>query len=167
LKLLNDPEPEIQQNIIHSLWGAKFSPKIEARVIELSRDEKVSAFSTNGIAYAALYYALSTQPIKSEASVKRLIEFLAAHDTVNVGGRAAWGLGYGVAKEQHAMIADAALKVVAARSQGHLSNESMELLTKYASAEHVDGIRTLLAKPGVDGDLRKGLEEILGKLTSQ
>ena len=164
LKLLNDPEPEIQRGVIHSLWGAKFSPAIEARVIELSKEEKVDSFSSNGIAYDALYYALSPQPNKSEASVTRLIDFLAAKDTHNVGGRAAWGLGQGVAKEQEALVAHAALKVVAARTQSYLFNESMKLLNRYATPEQADGIEALLAKPGVDGDFRKGLEGILARL---
>ena len=167
LRLLKDPEPEIQKGILHSLWGAKLSPAIESRVIELSNDEDIASFSTNGIAYDALYYALSTQANKSEASVKRLIEFLAARDTHNVGGRAAWGLGQGVGNEQHKLVADAALKVVAARSQSYLFREAMKRLKQYGSIEHAAGIKALFEKPGVDGDFRQELDVLLETLRAR
>ena len=150
LGLLSDDDRIVQDATIRSLWGARFSPELEARIIDLSREPRGS--------YNALYYALSTQPTKSEASVSRLIEFLSDRDTHNVGGRAAWGLGYGVAAEQQELVAEAALKVVAARSEGYLFQEAMKRLKQYAGPEQVPAMRALLAKPGVDGDLRTGLE---------
>ncbi|MBL8852203.1 MAG: hypothetical protein JNG89_21200, partial [Planctomycetaceae bacterium] len=161
LKLLNDSEESVRTETIHSLWGAKLSPEIEARIIEISR--KQSQFS-DGEPYQALYYALSTQANKSEASVKRLIEYLAHTDTLNVAGRAAWGLGAGVAPEQRSLVADAMLKVLSARSTGHLSNEALARLKQYAGAEQREGIRTLLEKPGIDTKLRTELEAIAASL---
>jgi hypothetical protein len=157
LKLLNDPEADVRRSAIQSLWGAKFSPGIEARIIELSRQHR-QGFEEG---YDALYYALSTQPTKSEASVKRLIEFLSDKDTHNVAGRAAWGLGYGVAKKEEGLVAEAALKVVIARSEGHLFKEAMQRLKQYAGPRQAAAIQAVLDKPGVDGELRTGLEEAL------
>ena len=153
LRLLSDDDAKVRDAAIRSLWGATFSPELEARIIELSRDPQEG--------YNALYFALSTQPSKSEASVKRLIEFLSHRDTHNVAGRAAWGLGYGVAEEQQSLVAEAALKVVAARSEGYLFRETLKRLKQYAGAGQAAAIRDLLDKPGVDGDLRTGLEEAL------
>ena len=160
VKLLHEEDQRFRKQIMNVMWGGTYSPGVEARVIELSRNYG----GTSSEGYDALYYALSTQANKSEASVKRLIEFLADRDTHNVGGRAAWGLGQGVAKEQQGLVAEAALKVVAARSESYLFREALKRLQQYAGPAQAEGIRELLAKPGVDGDFRKALEEVLGRV---
>ncbi len=155
LKLLEDNDYRFRKTVMNHMWGAKLSPKLETRIIELSRLPESS--------YDALYYALSTQANKSKASVERLIEFLPDQDTVNVGHRAAWGLGQGVAKSEHSMIANAAFALVEGR-EGGLYRDGMSLLKKYVSAEQKSKIEELLAKPGVGGEFRKELEALLKSL---
>ena len=69
-----------------------------------------------------------------------------------------------MAKEQEGLVAEAVLKVVAARSESYLFREALKRLQQYAGPEQVEGIRELLAKPGVDGDFRKALEGVLGRV---
>ena len=107
---------KLRKNIIRTLWGAR-SPRP-------SRPASSSSAGTRTTGPTCSTSPISTQANKSEASVKRIIEFLADKDSHNVGGRAAWGLGQGVAREQHGLVADAALKVVAARSDGYLFREA-------------------------------------------
>ena len=162
LKLLREDDAKFRKAVIRSLWGATLSSGMEERIIELSRSEN------SGESYDALYYALSTQANKSEASVKRLIEFLSHQDTLNVAGRAAWGLGQGVAEEQRGLVADACLKIMRARKQGsYLFNQSLNRVEQYAGDAQREAIDALLAKPGVIEDLRKRLQKIIGRIDSQ
>ena len=86
LKLM-EKLPRDSRSVAHSLWNAKFSPQIEARVLEFCRD--IDATSNSSVGYNFFYGALSTQANKSEAVVKRLIELLAHPDTTNIAGRSA------------------------------------------------------------------------------
>ena len=163
LKLLAGEERGQLREALRGIWGAKFSPALEARVIELSQKLE----DTNGVAYDAMYYALSTQANKSEASVKRLIELLAHQDTGNVAGRCAWGLQQGVERAQFALLADAMVKVIEARSDGYLRNNALRCLRAYGNAAQAPALKAVLAKPDVTGDLRKTLEETLAALEAR
>ena len=110
LTLLEDEDHRFRTSIMSYMWGGKYSSKLESRILELSRQPEDS--------YNALYYALSTQANKSRASVERLIEYLPDLDTTNVGHRAAWGLGQGVAESEHGLVTEAALKLVEGREGG-------------------------------------------------
>jgi hypothetical protein len=154
--------PRDARDVAHSLWGAKFSPAIEAKVLEFCRD--IDGFEAG---YNFFYGALSTQANKSEASVKRLIEILANEDTTNKAGRAAWGLQQGVSKEQYPLVADAMLKVLDARSDGYLRGNALRCLGQYGDASHAERIQQLLAKPGVSGDFQKALENALETVKSR
>jgi len=157
LKLLEDKDYRFRKTVMNHMWGATLSPKLEARVIELSHLPESS--------YDALYYALSTQANKSRASVERLIAFLPDQDTTNVGHRAAWGLGQGVSKSDHSLIADAAFTLVEGR-EGGLYRDGMNLLKKYAGPDQIPKFKALLAKPGVVGEYRKKLESLLEKIAA-
>jgi beta-lactamase regulating signal transducer with metallopeptidase domain len=160
VKLMNNL-PRDSRSVAHALWGAKFSPQIEARVLEYCRD--ISGF---GVGYNFFYGALSTQANKSEATIKRLIEILADPDTTNKAGRAAWGLQQGVAPEQYSMLATAMLGVLEARSDPYLIKNALSNLRKYATAAETGKIKELLAKPELTQELRAPLEEILTRITA-
>jgi beta-lactamase regulating signal transducer with metallopeptidase domain len=150
-----------RKDILHSLWGATLSPEIEAAVLKLSNTTKVSEANTNDIAYTALYYSLSTQANKSEATVNRLVEYLAARDSHNIGGRAAWGLGQGVQPEQYDLVVKGALRFMTARTpQSYAFRQCLARVKQYAQKKNLPGIQKLLALPGVEGDLKKELEEL-------
>ncbi len=163
LKLLAGNERAQLREGLRGIWGAKFSPALEARVVELSQNLE----DTNGVAYDAMYFALSTQANKSEASVKRLIELLAHQDTGNVAGRCAWGLQQGVDRAQFALVGDAMVKVIESRSDGYLRNNALRCLRAYGNAAQAPALKAVLAKPGVTGDLRKTLEETLTALEAR
>jgi beta-lactamase regulating signal transducer with metallopeptidase domain len=156
LKLMNNL-PRDSRSVAHAIWGVKFSPEIEARVLEFCRD--IPAAGNSIVGYNFFYGALSTQANKSEASCKRLIELLAHQDTTNIAGRSAWGLQQGVAREQFPLVADAMVKVIEARSDGYLRDNALRCLRTYGDARNAPALRTLLAKPGVTGEMRKVLEE--------
>ncbi|MES2571005.1 MAG: M56 family metallopeptidase [Verrucomicrobiota bacterium] len=156
LKLLSGNDRGQLREVLRGIWGGRFSPALEARVIELSQNLE----ETNGTAYDAMYFALSTQANKSEASVKRLIELLAHPDTRNVAGRCAWGLQQGVSREQFGLVANAMVKLLDARSDNYLREHALQNLERYGSPEQVPAVRGLLAKPGVTGIFREGLERM-------
>jgi hypothetical protein len=150
VKLLNDGGD--YRGPLRGLWGAKFSPELEARVIALSKN---ADGTTN---HDANYFALSTQANKSERSIKRLIEILADPDIINISGRAAWGLQQGVAKEQQPLVAGAALNVVEARADGYLRKNALRLIAAYADASNMEAIDALLAKPNISPEVKSALE---------
>lgn len=160
LKLLAREERHQLREALRGMWGAKFSPAVEARVVELSQNLE----STDSPAYDAMYFALSTQANKSEASVKRLTELLAHRDTTNIAGRCAWGLQQGVDRAEFPFIANAMMKVLEARSEGSLRNDALSCLRTYGDAAQAPALKALLAKPGVTGEYRKLLEETLASL---
>lgn len=151
-------DKDTQKDILRSLWGATLSPSIEAAVLKISNSTKVSEANTNDLAYTALYHALSTQANKSEASVKRLVEYLAAQDTHNIAGRAAWGLGQGVDPAQHDLVVEGALKFMGARTpQSFAFRQCLARLKQYAGKEHLADIEAFLKKPALGDDLKKEL----------
>ncbi len=158
LKLMEEL-PKDPRSVAHSIWGGRFSPEIEARVLRFCED--ISGFGTG---YTFFYGALSTQANKGEASVRRLIEILADQDTTNKAGRAAWGLQQGVAPAEYALVADAMVKVVQARSDGYLRKNALACLGKYGGRSHAEALRAILAKPNVDGEFRSALENTLAAI---
>jgi hypothetical protein len=158
LKLM-DKLPRDARSVAHALWGAKFSPEIEARVLDYCRN--ITGFE---VGYNFFYGSLSTQANKSEASVKRLIEILADEDTTNKAGRAAWGLQQGVSRAQYPLVADAMVKVIEARSDGNLRNIALQCLRTYGSAAQAPALKAIMAKPGVNGELRTSLEQALAAI---
>ncbi len=162
LRLLAEQDFRFRKEVMRSMWGSKYSPEIEARVLELSRSTEPEE------EYNTLYFALSTQANKSEATVQRLIEFLAHQETTNFSPRAAWGLGFGVAEGQRGLVADAAIRVMTSRYRNTaLFRKMLDRLEQYAGEDQAAGIRELLAKPGIQGDVRKRLERILAKVTGE
>ena len=153
--------PRDSRSVAHALWGSKFSPEIEAGVLKFSRD--LERASNGDVGYNFVYGALSTQANKSEASCKRLIELLAHQDTTNIAGRCAWGLQQGVSQAQYPLVADAMLKLLDARSDPYLRTQALRCLGTYAGPQQAKGLQALLAKPGVTGDFRKSLEDILAR----
>ncbi|MDQ3624991.1 MAG: right-handed parallel beta-helix repeat-containing protein, partial [Verrucomicrobiota bacterium] len=149
LRLLDHKEGKATQAVWHAMWGTKISPELEARVVEASRnDDRGSGYSE------VFYHALTVHLSKREPTVTRLIELLASEDTTNVAGRVLWGLQQGVEKDQQARVADAALKVLAARSDGYMRRQALGCVRAYAGREHVDAIKALIAKPNIDSDFK-------------
>ena len=145
---------EARRAMIQTVWGVKTTTALQERLVTISREDR-------GLGYDTLYYALSTSPNKQAACVTRLIEYLAAGDTTNVAGRAAWGLGYGVEPSEQLRVADAMIKVYNARDDGYMRRNALSALPNYARAEHVPELEKIVAKPGLAEDDKKKLEEII------
>lgn len=143
-----------------SLWGARMTPELEAHFVEWGR--RGFDGSSNSQGYRVMYQTLSTQQGKGPECVDYLIGCLAAPDTTNVAGRAAWGLGYGVApghgSEQK--IADAAIEVFANRRDSGLRGKLYELMRSCSGAEQVSELEELAALPAIGEAERKTLLEI-------
>lgn len=159
LKLM-DQMPADPRSIAHALWGAKFSPQLEERVLQYCQDVD------GDLGYVFFYGSLSTQANKSEASCRRLIEILTHPDPVNRVHRAAWGLRQGVAKEQYGLVASAMLKLMESRELSSLDREIFACLENYGGSAQLEGIDRLLAKPGLPDATRKQLEGIRQKLAA-
>jgi beta-lactamase regulating signal transducer with metallopeptidase domain/nitrous oxidase accessory protein NosD len=161
LKLMNNL-PRDSRSVAHAMWGVKFSPEIEARVLEFCRE--IQGASNSSVGYNFFYGALSTQANKSDASCRRLIELLAHQDTTNIAGRSAWGLQQGVAREQFPLVADAMVKLIEARSDGYLRNNALRCLRTYGDVRQAPPLKALLAKPGVTGEFKSELQQLLAAI---
>lgn len=154
--LVDWKDPAATREVLRGTWGSQDAPALEDEIIAISREP---AFLND-----AVYYALSTERKKSKATVDRLIEVLDHPDSHNVGGRAAWGLGYGVAPEQAPAVAEAAAKIVSSRTTGYLTQGAWDLLNRYAGPEQLGAMQELAAKPNLSEERRKKVSEIIVRL---
>lgn len=156
--LLDWKDAAKSRGVMGGTWGSKYSPQLEADLIELSRQP--------GFLNDTVYFALSTQQNKSAATVARLIEVLGDADSYNNGGRAAWGLQQGVPPELAPTVADAASKIVSSRTSGYLVDQAWSLLERYAGPEQLPVLQALAAKPNLSEDRRKRVGAIIAGLES-
>jgi beta-lactamase regulating signal transducer with metallopeptidase domain len=90
LQLLSHPNPRVRKELMRGSWGHPVGPDVERRMIELSRDPTMT--------YDAVYYALSTRPVKSLPVAERLIEVMEESGPGEPGSRAQWGLTHYVSE---------------------------------------------------------------------
>jgi len=153
--LLRSNDPQARRSAMNGIWGASFSPELEADLIALSYQKEYL--------HDAIYNSLSPQSNKGAATVDRLIEVLAEPDG-NTSGRAAWGLNHGVPEELQPRVADAAAKVVESRASGYLATQSWDLLKRYHGPENLEALRELAAKPGLNGERKLELQQMVAAL---
>ena len=103
MRLLQDPETEVVDRTIRSMWGQYTSPEFDQLLIKLSYEQQ---YHNN-----VIYFCLSTMRTKSVAVCRRLVEELSDPDWNN-SGRAAWGLTYGVPEEAKTLIEEGLLKAL-------------------------------------------------------
>lgn len=159
-----------ERNLLRPLWGAKFSPEIEARIIEWSHiDElKDGTMTTAGIGYNVFYYALSVQANKSSASVKRILELAQNPDVTNIGGRCLWGLkGTVPDKKDQAQVASFVIQLLTSRNDGYQWKEGLGLLEDYATTEHLPAIEALARRPGFILEHQRVLYKIIDQLKAR
>lgn len=153
--LLRSDDPQIRRSAMNGIWGARFSPELEADLIALSYQKEYL--------HDAIYHSLSTQSNKSAATVDRLIEVLAEPDG-NTSGRAAWGLNHGVPGELASRVAEAAARVVGNRAEGYLAAQSWDLLKRYHGPDNLNALRELAAKPGLNGERKQEVQQMVEAL---
>ena len=154
--LLDMKQAEQSREAMRGLWGAKLSPSLEADIIALSREPN--------FLHDTVYFALSTQANKSEATIDRLIEVLGDQDSLNNGGRAAWGLQQGVSKDLAPKVADAAIKIVRTRASGYMQEQCWTLVKRYAGPSNLDGLREIAALEGLAENKRSEITAIIAGL---
>lgn len=166
-----DGELHDSRSTFNPLWGGKFSPEIEAKIIEWSRMDDAKGgmgASNSSVAYNAFYYALSTQANKSAASVKRLLELAQHPDTGNIGGRCLWGLNNTVPdKKDQATVAAFMIEHLRQREGFSLWRDGLKLIRQYASREHLPALRQLLNRPVLSKDARGAIEQIIANIEAK
>jgi hypothetical protein len=152
------------RSLIDTMWGAQFSPELEKKLVDFAR--ATSQPDDEELAYYAVYSCLSTQTNKGPACVDLLIERLLDKDSYNVGGRAAWGLGYGVQPGLglETKIADAAIKVWQNRSNGYLRESLMKCVQRYGNESHAAALEEIAAAPAMGEEQKKQLTDLAAQL---
>lgn len=103
LKLMNNESEFVQREVLRGSWGYAVSEPVEARMIEISRRPSMT--------HNAVYFGLSTRPVKSVAVATRLIEVMRTEKDWNTTYRAVWGLAnWDAVPEAHALILDALIE---------------------------------------------------------
>jgi RNA polymerase sigma factor (sigma-70 family) len=152
------------RSLIDTMWGAKFSPELERKLVEFARAERQP--DDEELPYYAVYSCLSTQNNKGPACVDLLIERLIDADSYNVGGRAAWGLAYGVQPGLglETKIADAAIKVWRNRSDGSLRNSLLKCIDRYGDESHAATLDEIATAPAMGAEQKKQLTDLAAML---
>ena len=157
---------------LNPLWGGKFSPEIEARVIQWSfldagEDGLIHA-SNSSRGYNAFYYALSTQANKSAASVKRLLELAQHPDTTNIAGRCLWGMQGSVpdAKDQ-SEVATFVIQLLGDRNGDYQWEQGLLLLRQYATSQHVASLVVLAGREALPSERKSALNGIISVLKNK
>ena len=146
------------REVMRGLWSSTYSPELEADLVALSRQP--------GFLHDTVYFALSTQPNKGDATVARLIEAMADVDSHNVGGRAAWGLQQGVPEHLAPVVAKAAAEVVGSRTPGYLFEQALTLLDRYGGPEQLESMQALAAKPNLSPAVQERVNRLVTRLAA-
>ncbi len=154
LDLLQAENRGTLREVMRGIWGAHVSPGVESRLMELAETD---------LRHDAIYFGLSTLQEKSRRVVETLMK--AAEDAdPNNSGRAIWGLGHGVAEENHPLVADFALDLFEARSSPRARGDCMFMLEQYAGPSHIEPLEKLAANELVGDDLRERARKLAERL---
>jgi hypothetical protein len=148
--LATSDRDELHQRL-PGLWGARVSPAIAERLLELSRSKD------DDVSHNAIYFGLSTLDNKSEAVVDRLIELLP--DPGENGGRALWGLGHGVPVALQPKVASAMLRLFTARSAPQVQQSALRLVGMYGTSEHEAELARIASNELTPESLRKQAQQ--------
>ena len=138
-----------KQSVIKGMWGGEISSALEQGLLESSQSEDQE------VRYAALYWGLSPVNPKSPEVVNRLLGYLSDTNR-STHGRAAWGLGHGVSKEDQRIVSRHVIELIALRKPGHQQRD-LEGLIKNVTLEELPLIRETLR----DAELSESIREKL------
>jgi hypothetical protein len=127
LEVLAAHDRSTRREALRGLWGAKVTPALAARLIELADDGE-----THG---DAIYFGLSTLSEKNEAVIDKLIATLSDPDWTNNGHRALWGLGFGVPEALQPKVAAALVELHNTRVEPRVRSTCAELVRRYGGEE--------------------------------
>jgi predicted Ser/Thr protein kinase len=152
-----------ERNVLRPLWGARFSPEIEAKILEWSHldESEDGVIFTSGRGYNVFYYALSVQANKSTASVDRVLELAENPDVTNIGGRSLWGLrGTVPDKNDQSKVAAFVIKLLGSRNSDYQWRMGLNLLDDYATKDHAPAIEALAAREAMPANHKERLMSI-------
>jgi len=141
-------QADTERRGINGLWGARVSPEISARLLEMSRS------SDREESHAAIYFGLSTLQDKPREVVERLIELASGTDHENAW-RSRWGLGHGVRAEDGPLVATGMQRLFDARSEPSLQTELLGLIGQYGSFEQFPWLQRIEADPAQPESVRE------------
>lgn len=139
---------------INGLWGARVSPEITARLLEMSRS------SDREECHNAVYFGLSTLQDKSREVVERLIELAPGPDHENAW-RSRWGLSHGVPAEHGPLVAAAMRDLFEARSEPSLQVEILGLVGQYATSDYLPWLQRIEADAAQPDSVREAARAAL------
>ncbi|QDT56789.1 hypothetical protein Pan44_48490 [Caulifigura coniformis] len=121
--LLKSDDRNVRREVLRGLWGARVSDALAARLVELVSDQASH--------HDAIYFGVSTLSEKNEAVIACLIETLSDPDWVNNGGRALWGLGFGIPDSLKLKVAGALVELHNQRTDPRIRDACQKLVAKY------------------------------------
>ncbi|MBN1851390.1 MAG: right-handed parallel beta-helix repeat-containing protein [Pirellulales bacterium] len=162
LSLLDTEDQNVRREVLRGLWGARVAPELESRLIEIARTKPESRGD-------AIYFALSTLQDKSRAVIDELLTSIDTND--QSAGRALWGLGHGVTREGHELVADFMLQLFDARNSPQIRRECLGNLGKYGSSKHIVALEAIIANELISDSIRKeaefALQQVRGRSTDK
>ena len=150
LSLLGDER--VRRQALSGMWGAVAAPELQARLLELAGQPQTR--------HEAIYFGLSTLANKQRDVIEFLIGVLQQPDTEDAQ-RALWGLGQGVVAEQHALVADALIKLFAARNSKPTRDTCLQHLRMYVGRAQVPALQKLADNAMLTSDEQKQLRELI------
>jgi hypothetical protein len=156
------------RDVLRVLWGARVSPEIESLVVEWSLldTDQYRQITANGRGYNVFYFAVSVIANKSTISINRLLELARNPDTTNIAGRCFWGMQTTVADpEDQKLVAKTVTEILEERNDSYLWRQGLDLLARYATAEHLPALRYLAAREELPDERLKSLEEVIARLS--
>jgi HEAT repeats len=155
MQLLQDEDSKVIEQTIRSMWGQYASPQFDARLIELSYEQKYH--------HNTIYFCLSTMRTKSPAVCRRLVEVLAEPDWNN-SGRAAWGLTYGVAEEAKALVEAGLLQALPEETNEGTRKNELRALANVATEKSRSYLTSVAESEMETEEARKTAHHILAAL---
>jgi hypothetical protein len=155
VRLLRDTQPQVIEQTIRCMWGEYSSPDLDQQLIDLAGQPPLH--------HNAVYFGLSTMRSKSPAVCRRLVEELNDTDWNN-SGRAAWGLGFGIAGEAKPLVEEGLLKALPEETNGYTRGQEFQALRGVASEKSRRYLKSVVESPQETEDCRRAAREILAEI---
>ncbi len=152
LKLLDTKNRRVIKEVLRGLWGAKTTPAIQKRMVELL--ETAGSWDNR---HSVIYFGLSTCNNKSEPVIRALIDVL-GESNPNDWERALWGLGWGVPTEHQGLVADGFLAMFEARSSPHIQTRCLDGIGNYGGKTHLKALEKLEGIDQLPDSVKSSLE---------
>lgn len=155
MKLLRDPEEQVVEQTVRSMWGQYASPEFDALAIELSHKPPHQ--------HNVIYFVLSTMRTKSVAVCRRLVEELDDPDWNN-SYRAAWGLTYGVPEEARSLVEEGLLRALPEETNPQTRKQEFTALRGVATAKSRAYLTSVVDSPSETDAFQEQARAILSGL---